>query len=292
MKAIPVLVLSSFHLSYRFKVPFFFTFVFPILISFAYFQIFAKGDALAITRMIGPLIGLTMMTNALLVAGMRSAEMRGRDMFRQYHLTPVRAIHLVLSDMIVGYLTFLPVLLVELAIVRFLYHAQFSGSYLAICAVCSVGYFSLSALGLLLSTIFNTAQEAAVVTQILFIVLMFLSGTTMPLDELPRFLQHVAIFTPPALVILSVEGAMRGSGLVQILPEMAALVLSGIAAMIVTALIFRWDKNEKVPRRNRLQASLALVPLLAVGVLLNLGPRAGQRIQDMKSVAPPMSSPR
>jgi ABC-2 type transport system permease protein len=283
MKAIPILVLSNIQLSYRIKIHFFFTFVFPMLIAFAYFQIFGRGNPLTVERMMGPLISLSMMTNALLVAGMRSAEMRDRDMFRQYHLTPVRAIHLVLADLILGYLTFLPVLLAELAIGRYIYHAPMQGSYLAIVAVCSLGYLPLSALGLLLSSIFNTAQEAAVVTQLLFVLLMFLSGTTMPLNDLPGFLQHIAIFMPPALIIVAIEGIiLRGYSFVRILPEMTALSLSGITAVVVTTLIFRWDKNEKVSRQNRIQAFLALVPLLIIGILLNIGPRAGQWIPDVK----------
>ncbi len=287
MKAIPLLVLSNFQLSYRVKVSFFFNFIFPMLISFAYFQIFAHGDPQIVARMMGPLISLTMMTNAMLVAGMRSAGMRERDMFRQYHLTPVRAIHLVLSDMIVGYLTFLPLLAGEVAIGRYFYHAPFQGSFLAILAVCSLGYFALSALGLLLSSVFNTAQEAGVVTQLLFVVLMFLSGTTMPLDQLPVSLQHVAVFTPPALIVVAIQGIiLRGNGFAQILPELVALCLSGISAVIVTTLIFRWDKDEKVSRLNRLQASLALVPLLVMGIMLNTGSWAAERVQDLKKVAP------
>jgi ABC-type multidrug transport system permease subunit len=287
MKAIPLLVLSNFQLSYRVKISFFFNFIFPMLISFAYFQIFAHGDPLTVARMMGPLISLTMMTNAMLVAGMRSAGMRERDMFRQYHLTPVKAIHLVLSDMLVGYITFLPLLAVELAIGHYFYHAPFSGSFADIFTVCTLGYFALSALGLLLSSIFNTAQEAAVVTQLLFVVLMFLSGTTMPLDQLPVSLQHVAVFTPPALIIVAVQGIiLRGHGFVQILPELIALCLSGISAIVVTTLIFRWDKDEKVSRRNRIQASLVLVPLLIIGIMLNTGSRATQWVQDLKRVVP------
>lgn len=285
MRAIPLLVLSNFQLSYRVRITFFFNFIFPMLISFAYFQIFAHGNPLTVSRMLGPLITLTMMTNALLVAGMRSAGMRERDMFRQYHLTPVRSVHLVLSDMILGYLTFLPLLLMEAGIGIYFYHAPVNGSFFSLFVLCSLGYFSLSALGLLLASIFNTAQEAAVVTQLLFFIMMFLSGTTMPLDELPGALQHVAIFTPPSLIIVAIQGIiLQGYGVVQVLPELIALLLSGILALIVTMLIFRWDKDEKVSRRNRIQASLALVPLLIIGIVLNSGPRASQWIQDLKGV--------
>lgn len=284
MRAISMLVLSNLHLSYRVRIAFFFNFIFPILIGFAYFQIFAHGLPQEVARMMGPLIALTIMTNSLLLAGMRSAEMRERDMFRQYHLTPVGAFHLVVSDLILGYLTFLPVVVAELGIGIGFYHMPFGGSYMGILAVCSLGYMTLAALGLLLSSIVNTMQEASVVTQLLFFILIFLSGATMPLDDLPGALQRIAIFTPPTLIIVPMQGMiLLGDSIVVHLPEMLALALCCFTAATVAVLVFRWDKGEKVSRRNRVQALLAFVPLLAIGILFNSGSRAQHWIPTVKT---------
>jgi ABC-2 type transport system permease protein len=285
MRAIPILVITNFRLSYRFRMSFFFAFLLPVILTFAYFQIFGQGKASSVLAMVAPLITLSMMTNALLVAGMRSAQMRERDMYRQYHLTPLRSIDLVVSDLLLGYVTFLPIMLAQLAIARYVYGAAMNGSYLAVCLVCSFGFLPLAAFGLLLSTAFNSAQETAAVTQGLFLALMFLSGTTMPLDQLPGFLQRFAVFTPPAQIIVAIEGILvRHDGFVQILPELLALLLSGLTALVITALIFRWDKNEKVSPANRMRAVCALAPVFVLGILLNIGPRAGRWIPDIKSI--------
>ena len=270
MRAITRLVVSSFQLSYRAKIAFFFNFIFPLLMAFAYFQIFARGAPEAVARMMGPLVSLTIMINALLIAGMRSAEMRERDMFRQFHLTPVTAFHVVMSDMLLGYLLFLPVLAAELLLGLYGYHMPFAGSISEFFLMCSVGYLTLSALGVLLSSLVNTVQEANVVIQLVFFVLLFLSGTTMPLEDLPRSLQRIATFTPPTLMIVPLNGILlRGDTLLQHAPEIAALLATCVAAGIVAVLVFRWDKYEKVPRRNRIQAIVTLIPLLIVGMVLN-----------------------
>jgi ABC-2 type transport system permease protein len=275
MKAISRLVLSNLQLSYRVKISFFFNFIFPVLIAFAYFQIFARGNPAAVARVTGPVLTLTVMVNALLLAGMRSAEMRERDMFRQYRLTPLGSFHVVLSDILLGYLTFMPVAIAELLIAVYFYRISVAGSYVAIFVMCSVGYMALSALGLLLSSIVSTVQEANVVTQLLFFVLIFLSGTTMPLGDLPKSLQHAAIFTPPTLMIVPLQGIIvRGEPVAQYVPEILALLLTFLTASIVAILVFRWDKVERVSPRKRIQAAIALVPLLTVGILLNSGSRA------------------
>src|SRR5690242_1683117 len=51
MKAILALVLSNLRLSWRVRIAFFFNFIFPILMTFAYCQIFAGGAPAAVARM-------------------------------------------------------------------------------------------------------------------------------------------------------------------------------------------------------------------------------------------------
>jgi ABC-2 type transport system permease protein len=179
-------------------------------------------------------------------------------------------------------------LVAELVVgIRF-YHMTFSGSYLDMFVVCSLGYITLVALGQLLSNLVNTVQEASVVTQLLFFILIFLSGTTMPLDGLPESLQRIALFTPPTLMIILIQGVILGGDLTRHLLEIDALVSCCVTAVIIAVLVFRWDKSEKVTRRKRLQAVLAVVPLLAVGILLNSEFHFRPRIPAAKEIVAPV----
>jgi hypothetical protein len=55
-------------------------------------------------------------------------------------------------------------------------------------------------------------------------------------------------------------------------PEMVCLVLTFAAALWLAVALFRWEKDAPVTRRNRMQALLALVPLLVAGIWLNASP--------------------
>lgn len=291
MKAVARLVILNLRLSYRVKIAFFFHFIFPLLMTFAYFGIFAHGNPLEVAGMMGPLISLTVMTDALLMAGMRSAEMRERDMFRQFHLTPIRASQLVLSDIILGYLTFAPVVVLEFAIAVSIYRMPLAGSYLAIVVISTLGFLALASLGILLSSVVNTGQEASVITQLLFLLLILLSGTTMPLVKLPRIVQYLAVFTPPALMIVPTDGIiLHGDHLSQHLPEILTLLVSFLTAFAVAILVFRWEKDEKVTPAARLKALAALLPLVVLGIVFSMNPKA-HRWFPFPSQQTPRSAP-
>jgi hypothetical protein len=56
---------------------------------------------------------------------------------------------------------------------------------------------------------------------------------------------------------------------------------------VVTVFVFRWDKDEKVPRRNRVRALLAIIPLLIIGLIFN----SGNYIRDIMPPAKSSGSP-
>ncbi|HVA62418.1 MAG TPA: ABC transporter permease [Terriglobales bacterium] len=260
-------------LSYRIKIAFFFTFIFPMMFFFIYFGLIARGNPLAVEAMMGPLISFSVISNALFGLSVQLVTMRERDMLRRYHLAPIRAAEMVGSRLLSNYLLFLPIVVLQYALAVWMFHMPVHGSLLALWLVFTLGYLSLGAIGLVVAGIVDTVQEATVWNQILFFALLFLTGTTFPLAQLPRIVQHLALFMPPTLMILGSAGIMLGGqGVVQNLPEIIGLALITVSSLGLGVALFRWEKEEKTTRRGRLQAALALIPLLAVGLWLNYSP--------------------
>jgi len=55
-------------------------------------------------------------------------------------------------------------------------------------------------------------------------------------------------------------------------PEIVGLLLTAIASLWLGVALFRWEKEQKSTRKGRLQAALALVPIIVVGFWLNYSP--------------------
>jgi len=263
----------SVLLSYRVKIAFYFTFVFPMMFFFIYFELFAKAEPMAVAALMGPLISFSVISNALFGLSVQLVTMRERDMLRRYHLAPITAFEMVGSRLLSNYLLFMPLVVLQYALAVWWYHMPVRGSLWALWLVFSLGYLALGAIGLVVAGVVNTLQEATVWNNLLFFALLFLTGTTLPLMELPRFIQHLALFMPPTLMILGSAGIMLGGqGAGQNIPEIVGLLLVTVACVGLGVALFRWEKEVKTTRRNRLQAALALVPLLVVGLWLNYSP--------------------
>ncbi len=257
-------------LSYRVKIAFFFTFIFPMMFFFLYFSIFAKGNPVVVEALMGPLISFNVISNALFGLSVQLVAMRERDMLRRYHLAPLRPVEMVGSRLLSNYLLFLPVVVLQYALAVWIYGMPVEGSLLALWLVVTLGYLALGSVGLVVAGIVDTVQEATVWNQILFFALLFLTGTTLPLVSLTHTLQQLALFMPPTLMILGSAGIMLGrQGLLQNLPIIVGLALITVSCLGLGVALFRWEKEQKTTRRGRLQAALALVPILLVGLWLN-----------------------
>ncbi len=258
-------------LSYRIKIAFFFMFIMPMAFFFIYAGLFARGNPNAVAQVMGPLVSLSVISSGLMGLGMQIVMMRERDMLRRYHLAPITALDVIVSRLIANYLLYLPVVVFQFALAIWMFHMPLQGSLFGLWLVFSLGFLSLGGLGLIVAGVINTMQEAQAVNNILFFAMLFLTGSTVPLSQLPHYLQKLSLFLPPTLMVIASQMMMLGNqGVAQHWPEIIGLVLSFIASLGLAAPLFRWEKEEKVSRRNRLKALWALAPLLVVGIWLNL----------------------
>jgi ABC-2 type transport system permease protein len=290
MKAVLKMMWMNIKLAWRIKIAFFFTFVFPLGFFFIYGSLFAHGSPVMVAGMMAPLISLSVISSALFGLGIQLVVMRERDVLRRYHLSPVTALQMVLARLLGNYALFMPVVVLQFVLAVGIYHMPLQGSLWGLFVDFTLGYLAVGAIGMVIAGAFNTVQEAQVVTQIIFFALLFLSGTTVPLAMLPHLVQRLAPFLPPTLMIVAGQGLMlMGDPLALHWPEMVCLVLTFAAALWLAVALFRWEKDAPVTRRNRLQALLALAPLLLAGIWLNASPlfqRNNLRIMMLMSGEP------
>lgn len=285
MKAVLKMVWMNIKLAWRVKIAFFFAFIFPMGFFFVYCSLFAHGDPLQVAGSMAPLISLSVISSALFGLGVQLVVMRERDVLRRYHLSPISSMQMVLARLLGNFALFLPVVVLQFVLAVLIYHMPLHGSPFGLFLDFTLGYLAVGSIGLVIAGAVNTVQEAQVVNQIAFFALLFLSGTTVPLAFLPKFVQHLAPFLPPTLMIVAGQGMMiSGDGLMLHWQELFCLLLTFIAALWLAVSLFRWEKDAPLTRRNRLQALLALVPLLVAGIWLNSSSRFQHNNQRLAAI--------
>jgi ABC-type multidrug transport system permease subunit len=261
---------SNILLVTRTKTALFFTFVFPLIFLFAYAGIFSGGNPRTVAYFFGPVVVLQIMGSAFWGLGLQSVMQRERGSLRRFRLAPIGSGDMVISSLLSNYLLLLPTVAILLLCAMLFFHMPLSINLLDLLILVTVGAFAFAGFGLTIGSIANTMQEAQVYNNVVWFPLLFLSGATFPLPFLPKWLQHVAAFLPATYLVDAFQGVMSASEPLRAYwPQLAALIISGTFGLMFAWKLFRWEKDERIPRSNKLLAATFIVPFLIIGSWMN-----------------------
>ena len=95
-------------------------------------------------------------------------------------------------------------------------------------------------MGLLISTVSKTQQEAFMGTFLVFMPALLLSGFMFPVSSMPRIFQDITLLNPVRHYIEIVRAIfLKGTGLDMLWPQFLALLLLGLALLTLATLRFR-----------------------------------------------------
>ncbi len=180
------------QLTLRNKMFIFFSVIMPFAFFFLYAGVFAKGNPRGVRYLLGPIIALTVMGSFW---GLSAALVMFREqgILRRFHVTPVTASDMLASSIVANFILTLPTIIVELLFARFIFHVKDFGDVSTAFVLIALGTMSFASLGLVVASVTNTMQETQVINQLIWLPLIFLSGATIPLADLPQVVQRVGL---------------------------------------------------------------------------------------------------
>ncbi len=203
-------------------------------------QVWYNPDFRSAYFMIPGVVGLILSFITTILTSTAIVRERERGTIEQLIVTPIRPGELVLGKL----LPYVILGLVETFEIIVLGHLFFKvpvlGSVTLI--VLTSGLFLMSSLGigLFISTIANTQQEAMLTSMMFNLPSIFLSGFLFPLQAMPKFLQVLSYAIPLRYYLVVIRSLMlKGVGFSAIQNEIIALVVFGIVIMGAAALRFR-----------------------------------------------------
>ena len=123
-----------------------------------------------------------------------------------------------------------------------LFHVPINGDLLLLLTLTALFLVTTLGIGLLISSIANTQQEAMLTTMFTLLPSIFLSGFFFPLAAMPVWLQIVSYVIPLRYFLIIVRGiVLKGVGLSAVWPEVAALSI--FALIVMSAAVRRFRKS-------------------------------------------------
>jgi ABC-2 type transport system permease protein len=203
-------------------------------------QVWYNPDFRSAYFMIPGVVGLILSFITTILTATAIVRERERGTIEQLIVTPIRSWELILGKL----LPYVVLGLVETFEIIIIGHLFFKvpvlGSLWLIFATSCLFLMSSLGIGLFISTIANTQQEAMLTSMMFNLPSIFLSGFLFPLEAMPKFLQIVSYAIPLRYYLVVIRSLMlKGAGFAAIQDEVIALILFGIVIMGAAALRFR-----------------------------------------------------
>ncbi|MFQ6104010.1 MAG: ABC transporter permease [Candidatus Glassbacteria bacterium] len=185
-------------------------------------------------------VAAIMMIICLLLTSLAVVREREIGTLEQLMVSPLKPVEFVAGKTIpfaiVG--LFDLTLVTTLALVWF--GVSFKGDFLFLFTAGLMYLLSILGVGLLISTVSKTQQEAAMASFLFLQPALLLSGFMFPISSMPRFFQYITLLNPLRHFLDIVRGVfLKGSGIGILWPQCLALLGIGIAVLAFAAVRFK-----------------------------------------------------
>lgn len=186
----------------------------------------------------GTMVNIIMLVTLMLTA-MSIVREKEIGTMEQIMVTPIRPIELMLGKTLPFAVIGMFDMALVVSIALFLFRVPMRGSLLLLSAVSLLFMLSTLGAGLFLSTISHTQQQAMMGAFFFFQPAFMLSGFTFPIRNMPEPVQWLTYLNPMRYFMEIVRGLfLKGSGVAELWPQIAALAAFGVTILFLSALRF------------------------------------------------------
>jgi len=182
---------------------------------------------------------LTIITTSLMAMGI--VKERELGTLEQIIVTPIKPAQLIIGKtipfVILGFID----ILVVTAVMVYWFGIAVRGDFFFLMLASLIYVLSSLGLGLFISTVSKTQQQAMMVAMFgILLPMNFLSGFAFPIENMPGWIQPITYLIPLRYYITIIRGViLKGGGFLQYIPETSALLGIGILILAASSLRFR-----------------------------------------------------
>ena len=181
---------------------------------------------------------LTMLTT--LMTGLGLVRERETGTLEQLSVTPIRTVELLLGKLLPFVLIAFFVLSIALTVCLVWFGVPMRGSWTLLVLFSLLFLLNTLGMGLLVSTVARTQQQAVFMVWFLLIFGILMSGFFFPIENMPPLMQRLTWLNPLRYFMAVVrELFLKGSGMMSFRVETMGLMILGPVAMALAALRFR-----------------------------------------------------
>jgi ABC-2 type transport system permease protein len=185
-------------------------------------------------------VGLILLVTTVMLTSMSIVRERETGTIEQLIVTPIKPIELLIGKTIpFAVIGFVDVLLV-ISISYSWFKIPIRGNLLILFMAMIVYLFTMLGVGLFISTISRTQQQAMMSSFFFVMPSVLLSGFVFPIENMPRIIQYITYMNPLKYFLVIVNGIfLKGIGIEILWPQIAEMAALGTVILLVSINRFR-----------------------------------------------------
>ena len=190
--------------------------------------------------MVPALIGTLTFLQTLLLTAMSVAREREQGTFDQLLVTPFRPFEIMVGKAVPSVLIGLIQATLILLVAQLWFRIPFVGSYVTLYAGLLLFLMAAVGMGLMLSAVVATMQQAMLYAFVVMMPFALLSGLTTPLSNMPKIFQDFTLLNPLRYAIdIAHRVYLEGAGLHQLIPDLWPMAIIATVTLSSAAWLFR-----------------------------------------------------
>jgi len=191
------------------------------------------------TYMIPGILVLLVTLIGLFLSSMNVVREKELGNIEQINVTPILKSHFIIGKLIPFWFIAMFELFFGLIFAKFVFSLPILGNLGIIFAFASVYIIAILGIGLLISTITNTQQQAMFISWFFMVIFILMSGLFTPVDSMPEWTKIINTINPISYFIKVMRMVLlKGSGFSEILNEFFALVIYAIISLFFAIRLF------------------------------------------------------
>jgi drug efflux transport system permease protein len=191
--------------------------------------------------MVPAIVGLLVTLITLILTSLAVVKEREIGTMEQLIVTPLKPYQMIIGKLVpFMVLGFVSVLIVLIAM-TLIFNIPIKGSVTFLFFSSFLYILSTLGLGLFVSTISKTQQQAMMIS--IFAVMMpmiYLSGFAFPIENMPEIIQYISYIIPLRYFITIIRGIiLKGTGFAELWGNVLVLFLMGVAILAISSLQFK-----------------------------------------------------
>ncbi len=185
-------------------------------------------------------IAMVVMLVSIMLTALSVVREKEIGTMEQLLVTPIRPVEFLLGKTVPFTIISLGDVALVTLVAIFWFEVPFRGSVLVLILGTIAFLFFSVGVGLFISTVTNTQQQAMMVSTFFFTPAILISGLVFPIHNMPEAVQYLTYINPLRYFIIIVQDVfLKGAGLHILWPQIAALGILGLAILGLSVLRFR-----------------------------------------------------